>query len=428
MNWVYGRDWAQAASTQARELEEVGHAATQLLRQHDARRQEVAGQSKHALEELVATLLPTLGRDHLRAAAELTGYTPLLTNNPIEAMNAEANDLTDKLSKIESDTRFIHREHLRDPRGGKLVLELAELDAARRALEPFFSATAHPRLHHLLAVGYGTGDYKVPFWRLSYYSDWEAADAILARVPGKTFEQFRAEYEENDRAMRALNERASEIHTELRRGAELDHQHATLKQALATIPERMLARVRESLGRHVMDSGAVALGARFAAAPAVDILAKRAFGLAAKLTYLDALRERELAPVLAEVQQGRARAMRDAMKFSRPKKLGMAIPAENYQRRFRPVRERYQKRFHRYRESSDAVYVFDRYDRGSLAADFLWWDVMTDGRLDGDFIPEVARFHHSNPNYAYQRSAYADDAESAHYAQGFHASAFTDAS
>jgi hypothetical protein len=35
---------------------------------------------------------------------------------------------------------------------------------------------------------------------------------------------------------------------------------------------------------------------------------------------------------------------------------------------------------------------------------------MTDGRLDGDFIPEVATFRQSHPDYRYQRDASDDDA------------------
>lgn len=430
MSWVSGRDWANAATSQMRELGEAEKYTKDLVRQHDARRAEVAQQAAHALSELTATLLPSLGREDVKRAVDITGYSPLLAQNPIEAMNAEAHDLTARLGKIESDTLFIHREHLRDPRGGKLILEQHELEAAQRSLEPIIHASMHPRLPHLLESGYGTPAYKVPFWRLSYYTDWEAADAILVNVPGKDFAGFREEYLRASEALRSLNDRLMEIQNQLKRGARLDHDHARLTQALATIPERTIAKAREALGRHVVDSGASALGTRFAAAPEVDILGKRVFGLAAKLAYMDGIRQAELLPMQADIQEGVNRAQRDIEKFSRPKKAMMSIPVANYQKRFRPVRERYQKRWHRYQRASDSVYVFDRYDRGSWATDFLWWDVMTDGKLDGDFIPEVQRFHQANPNYQYERSDYRDDAADVHYAEpsGFTASAFVDAS
>ena len=54
---------------------------------------------------------------------------------------------------------------------------------------------------------------------------------------------------------------------------------------------------------------------------------------------------------------------------------------------------------------------FDRYSRASFATNFLWWDVMTDGRLDGDFIPEVQK--HRSVHGGRSRSSRDDDFESA---------------
>jgi hypothetical protein len=67
------------------------------------------------------------------------------------------------------------------------------------------------------------------------------------------------------------------------------------------------------------------------------------------------------------------------------------------------------KSYARATRSYETVYVFDRYDRGRFVDDFLWWDLMTDGRLDGNFIPEVHRFRSAHPDWRYDAGAFGDD-------------------
>jgi hypothetical protein len=58
----------------------------------------------------------------------------------------------------------------------------------------------------------------------------------------------------------------------------------------------------------------------------------------------------------------------------------------------------------------ERIYRFERYDHASFASDFLWWDLMTDGKLDGDFIPEVRHFHDTRESQGFPRvSRFEDD-------------------
>ena len=67
----------------------------------------------------------------------------------------------------------------------------------------------------------------------------------------------------------------------------------------------------------------------------------------------------------------------------------------------------------RYDKRAKVVRSFDRYDRGGLGQDVLWWDVMTDGKLDGSFSDEVQSFRESHPDYRYERRTWSaeDDAD-----------------
>jgi hypothetical protein len=406
---LYGADWARAAAQQRDAVAMSRQSLERAIVDHDHRRATVAEQANHALAELVGVLLPDLSATTLATAAQQTGYTPLVTADVATSMQREAADLDRRLQSIEANELFSHREHLRDPRGGKLIVELAELDSARASLEPLVTLASHPRLPHLLEVGYGTSSYDVPFWRLSYYTDWEAGDAVLEALPQfKTFGDFRAEYERATGALASLAERRAQIERDLRQGAALDLSHASALQAKQTIVPRALERLRSALGRHIVDSGQEVLAPLFSSFPALDVLGKRVFGLAAKLRYFDALRTSELSAMQRDLDLLHDRAERDLLKFSRPKNAQYPISQEKFDQRFKPFQPRFTKRWERYQHTADTIYVFDRYDRGSWVSDFLWWDVMTDGRLDGDFVPEVMAHHQRYPDYHYESDRLAD--------------------
>jgi hypothetical protein len=303
----------------------------------------------------------------------------------------------------------VHREFLRAPRIGKLTREVDELLEHRAPLAQVLAACAHPRMEALCAAGYGTKDYAVPFWRMSYYADWEAGDQVVERWPGKTFSEVRAEYLRAKETVHTFDVRIQELRAEIAQGEALELEHRRTSEALATIPQRHLARARHWLGRHVIDCGLRVLGQRLAAEPDVELMAKRVSGLGHKLAYLDRLGETHLQRTGAELRTSLAKVTRDVEKYQRPKYFHAQFPAQAYQQRFRPRGQRWAKSFQRYSLASDTVYAFDRYDQGRLMQDFLWWDLMTDGRLDGDFIPEVVEHRRRHPEYRYTRSYDRDD-------------------
>jgi hypothetical protein len=75
---------------------------------------------------------------------------------------------------------------------------------------------------------------------------------------------------------------------------------------------------------------------------------------------------------------------------------------EQFQKRFGRG-ARYGRIYDRYSRANQTVYVFHDYDRASPLEDFLWWDLMTDGRMDGNFIPEVSEYYAERPGYQYER-------------------------
>jgi hypothetical protein len=393
----------EAARAEIRRLREV----------HERSRADVEARWRHAHGELLQALVPSLDPEALRRAAWLTGYAPLAQPSVLANMEAERQRIAARIAEIEADPRFANRELLRAPRVGTLTQRLAELENYSAPLAAVLQTAEHPRLEHLLEVGYGTPEYKVAFWRTAYYVDWKAGDEILERFPEKkAFADVRAEVLQMRDSIAVYNARIAEVQAEIAAGERIEAEHRGQSEALATLPDRYLTWAREALGRHLADIDLGALGDRLAQAPDVDVLARRVAGLASKLVYLDRMAQHNLDGPEAELNQAWTKLSRDVAKWSRPKMYSAIVAPDVLERRRRPLGARYQKGFQRFQKTYSRVYMFDDYGAGRLASDFLWWDLMTDGRIDGDFIPEVQSFRHRYPGYQYTGPRDdADDAE-----------------
>lgn len=399
-----GQDFLLAAAQQRSELETAAAETERLRAVHAARRAEVNQNLRIALEELVSALLPDMSPQSLARAAHLTGYVHLTHPDVLGAIDNERQWLTERIAAIEADPRFANRELLRAPRVGTLTRAIEELLHYRAPLAVVLDQAVHPRLERLLQSGYGTDAYDTPFWRTSYYADWQAGDEILERFPDKaSFADVRAEVLQAREAITVYDARLDELGAEWAAGQNLEAEYEKHRVSLASIVPRHLARARELLARHIQSSDLGALGARLATDPAVDLLAKRWSGLAHKLLYIDRITAAELDPMEHGIQASLQKLDHDIVKWRRPKKLYAQIPGDVFERRFQSRQSKYQRDWERYTRTYDAVYGFDRYDAARLASDFLWWDLMTDGRIDGDFIPEVDMFHRRYPDYRHPR-------------------------
>ncbi|MBX3233387.1 MAG: hypothetical protein KIT84_33875 [Labilithrix sp.] len=400
-----GQHLVNAARSQRTELShELGRAQHYLMIHHE-RREQVARAFATATSELGRAVLPGMTRESLADAAALTGYQRPVAEDAIGAMERERAALRERLAAIEADPRYRDRELLRHPRTGSLSRALAEVNEMRRPFHDVLIRAAHPRLERLLAGEYGTPRYTTGFWRLSYYEDWAAGDEILERFPDKEFfAQVRDEVLRAQEAVGPLDAEAARVGAEIAAGEALEAEHKARTQSLATLAQRWLEQTRSQIVAFLLECPPAALAKRLAANPEVLLLFKRATGMQHKARYLDRIVDQYVRPFSADLQRSLAKAERDIVKWSRPKNAHRQIPAHEFERRFRDRRAAYNKRWQRYERTYGAVYAYDGYRSVDLATNVLWWDVMTDGRLDGSFIPEVADYHRDNPSYQYQRS------------------------
>jgi len=401
---TYGvKQFLEAAKKQEAELRQEYSRLAELDAQDRARTRKVWEEAARALEELAAALLPALTPEAITRAVQLTGHQALVQESPIARLQAEVRALEQRNAEIEADPRYRDRVLLRAPRVGTLVRALAEVLEQRTVYQRTLETCAHPRLAHLVEVGYGTDAYAVAWWRASYYADWKAGDEILERLKDKkAFAEVRLEYLGARRADEEYAERQRRLEGEIDASECLEAERDENLRALASAPARALAKARQALGEHLRQTPIAALGPRLEADGEVGLLAKRWSGLEAKGAYLEQLSTEQVGKPAQEISEALRKLQADVVRMSRPKKAGTRFPAEKFERRFQSRAPRFAKQRERYVRTYETIYVYEDYHHCHFGSDWLWWDHMTHGRASGDFIPEVREFHGTHPDYQYQ--------------------------
>lgn len=397
-------DFQRASGERIAEIDRELAEIQQRAQQNFQRKNELQQRKDQAELELVTQLLPSFTREGLERARNISGFQPL-NDSLIDRMNQERQELQSRVAQIETDPRYYDRERLRNPDTGELTLALQRLEEHRTALSPMVDkARSVKRMDHLIEVGYGTPAYKVGFWRLSYYLDWKAGDEVMELFPGrKSFAALREEYLENKRALDDLEPRRQELLQEIDAGVGLEADYNLAKARLQNLEQLHLDAARKSLAQFLADCPEGALGTRLQRHPELETMAKRWAGVSEQLRYLERVSELQLNSLVADLNTEKGKLQKDRVKFSRPKNSYQRFTQQTWDSRFGGRREKVRKRLDRYGHTVETIYVFDDYDRGSLAENFLWWDLVTDGQVDGNFIPEVQEYYRRHPGYQYQR-------------------------
>ncbi|MCC6214200.1 MAG: hypothetical protein IT376_04990 [Polyangiaceae bacterium] len=408
---AYGvAQFLQAAAHQRQALLHEAGVAEHYGSIHRQRRAELERAHVQAVADVGVVLLRELTPEWLDYAVRTTGLAALAAENPISMREAERQKRRQRLAQIEADPRFAQRELLRHPRTGSLPRGIAEMHEHLAPMEAILNACQHPRLDRLLQSGYGTPSYETGFWRLSYYADWKAGDEILARFPDRQFfSQVRDEYLRAWHALGPLRAELERLRAEVAAGEALEREHAELGAGLATLDERWLGHVRQRLAAFLTECPPESIGPRLSGQPELELAYKRLLGVAAKTRYLDGIHAHYVAEAQREITLAINRLDRDVGKAQRPKNARMTFPAATFQKRFRDRAPAYGKRWARFEKTYGTVQGFQAYHLAALGAGFLWWDLMTDGRILGDFLPEVRSFRDSHPGYRWQAPADAAD-------------------
>lgn len=418
--------YLQAAARLRNQYVQTRDQLTQLSAQNNEQVQDLSQRAEAALVDLCAAILTEFQPSALQQAVNLTGYIPLLQNDPIAAMTNKRQMMTQRVAEIEADRKFRDRLLLRAPRIGLLTREIAELEEFRTPLQDMIDKCQHPRLPRLLETGYDTPAYSIGFWRMSYYADWRAADEICERFGQKrTFAELRTDYKAAQDAVAVYDAKLDKLRAEVRNGELLESEHDDLLRQIDQLPQTFLKDLRGQLGNYLRDMDLVAIGDRLGAEPQIDGLAKRYLGLRKQITYLRDSAQHLIRNTAAPINQTIQSLDREILKLQRPKISNTQVPITRMER-LQKLEQRCtscRQQASRYQQAGQVIYSFVDYSFGRLDDDFLWWDLMTYAfaqrfeapqKIHGYFIPEVAQFHSLHPDYRYQgwdREDYLNDAE-----------------
>lgn len=370
----------------------------ELQRKHQAQLDTLKRARDQALDELVNLSLPQLTREAFATLPSLTGYRQFETNDPFARMERRRQELSARIVAIEADERYARREQLLDRAAGELTLKRDEMERQHKLLEDAVARYEGEWLFlGLVERGYDTEQYKLPWWDLQYYEDWKYADEITEKFEQESFrdvvynyKQVKAGYDEFHRDLLAVKQQIADVES-------LVAERSKALADLETLEADTLNACRQQLREHLEYIDRDDLAAWSASDPNRTGLLKRIHGIEKKMEYLDEMARRYLDPERDQLAAMVDKIGRKITKYSRPKNAYARIPIDEANSMLRDPTAKLAARRQRYNESYQQVVYFERYDAFDYARDMLWWDLMTDGRIDGDFIPEVQSWREQHP-------------------------------
>ncbi|WP_309709641.1 hypothetical protein [Armatimonas sp.] len=332
--------------------------------------------------------------EQLGAPALLWGY------NEVQERGTK---VAERLAALAANPQFAERE-----------IRKLRLETELREVEPLFNEAkreltklqSQPGVNELIQRQWGTSRYPhqgiFRFLKGEYLRDWKNADKAVAALGASNFAELVQRYNDRVEQNTVLGERVGRLKGEQSAIETLIWEHEKLTAEQAELPKQARARVGEDLAAYAAVRGTDKLPnpeAAKRAGLAID-------GVTHQIKYLEETHnkiEEDLAGLLE--RSGKLREEKMRYDTDRYRYRNKNFSQDQWDKRFGRT-GRYQKLGDRYEHVTEVVYVYDDYYRPSLLQEFLWWDVITDGRIDGNFIPEVAQYHEANPNYAYERPGY----------------------
>ena len=256
----------------------------------------------------------------------------------------------------------------------------------------------------LISDRWGTPRYQHRGWLRfldpEYLKDWRNADHIVEALRVSNFPQAAAIFNEKLDQVKVLEGSMQGLNGELSEIEGLELERANLLAEQAALPATLQRRAGQMLGQMLQTRGKEGVNSLAAPQDALRVYAAIE-GTEHQMRYLEEMNGKIREDVQQLLQRsGRLREERQRYEMNRYKYRNKQFTPDQFGKRFGRT-GRYDKVYTRYSNMSERVYVFNDYNRGATWEDFLWWDVMTDGRFDGNFIPEVAEWRGYHPDYSY---------------------------
>jgi hypothetical protein len=400
---ISGWQFVERAKGYLNELRQQKNALQTRRREHDSQIAEVNQEKKKALLELAEYSLPKLEPEFFQSVKMTLGFGQFVTQDPIVKMESERARVQTRVQELQQNAKVVNSENYLHPTTGTFSTKLQEANEQLKIISQVLSQyDAEPKLIDLFSRKYKTPEYQNRWWHATYYSDWKWGD-ILEEKFGKEIPAMSAEYTSYSRDKATLEEEVRDLTREREQLTKLSEEYKQLTAALSDFTGYTLKQCQQKLADHLEHSDKEHLFNIAKGDPARESLVKKIHGIEKKQEYLRELGKKHFQEQEDYLNALIGRVSEKSSKYGRSaKKMNASIPQHEVDKMLPDFRGKLGDRDRRFHKHSNTIVVFDRYDYFDYQRDMLWWDVMTDGRLDGNFIPEVNEFHHHHPGYVYE--------------------------
>lgn len=376
------------------------------FQKHDQGLVDLQNVYNQTLDELVQINLPSLTQEAFYNVRQYTGYGQFEVKNPFMTMNEEHSRLTQLISDIDCDERYLRQDELVNPVSGELILKA---DSIRQNFSLLRDSVqryeAEPRFLQLIQNAYDTPDYTGRMWQLNYYRDWRAGSSISKKF-GKRFYEIRSDYLPLKGAYDHTSNELAIAEREIADVKELVNLRGQSLHRLNNLPQVILQESQAALRQHLQYVDKEQLFSWAQGDRIRESLIKKLEGVEKKLTYLKEMVANQEQQEKAVLQEYLFKLNKKVMKYQRPKYYHYTVPNRDAAILYMDPKEKLFNKRNKFWKHYDVVFDFDDYDYYDYQKDMLWWDLMTDGELDGNYIQEVNHFYSNHPGYHYQHDYY----------------------
>ncbi len=406
--------FVQMARRREQELNAARAEAERLITLNLAQAEKLSEARQKVLDELTALILPELVKTGLDTVNVLTGFRGFIVNDPIAAFHKRRDELSSRIVAIESDPRYVNRERLTDEAAGDLTLVRAEILKKRQVISPSLERfTAQEGFQSLAERGYGTPNYRESWISLQYYRDWQRGDEIEealapATLPGlkpklTPFAELAAQYRRLQAADAEYAHDLAQADAKIKEVTDLVVERENAVTTLPNLAHIILQESRQALRDHIEYLDREELGQRVVHTPDTLTAVKKLHGIEKQIYYLEELRINFLTAETSALDTYIGKIRRKADKYLRPKNSQARISSTEADNWLKDPRPKLKTRRTQYEQGFQRVHNFNNYNSYQYGSNGLWWDIVMDGTLDGDFIPEVANYRRQYPRGTQRR-------------------------
>lgn len=393
---VSSADFIQAAQARRTFLTQERDALETEWQEYDKERKRLEGLLGQVGQELASYLLVEVTDEEVEALQKRLRYPGLLPiKRQFEERLARAQARRAELEKLHE---AVHNEfHLAQTKD--------EIEAIREAYNKLQQDVGLWRsnawFNELESRGYFEPGYKSGFW--SAFRDWRAVSHLMAEVeigrdkPFAAPDEVRADWISLKSQWDSISEAWNDLHRKQRELTSLGNEYKEVCGAPERLFQEMYVALGDAILKHLEACPQDTLVELSASDENFATFLKKQVGLRKQVQYLREVPTTRIAPVLQTLKSDLSKLDR---KIAKASYKGIRVTPDELNKLRDLKADRWSKRRQGLQEVRGNISGFHKYQKGSFAEDYLWWDLMTRRAYGGD-IYEVRVFHEQHPGWDY---------------------------